>query len=63
MELRERAWGIRAAAREVGVSRTTGNNWTRGYKTYRRGKVVGFVPALERLAVRAISSRFLSQDE
>ena len=63
MELRERGWSIRAAAREVGVSRTTGNGWTRGYKTYRRGEVVGFVPPLERLAVRQISPRFLSQDE
>ena len=52
-----------AAAREVGVSRTTGNNWTHGYKTYRHGKAVGFVPALERLAVREINARFLSQDE
>jgi IS30 family transposase len=63
VELRERGWSILAAAREVGVSRTTGNNWSRGYKTYRRGQVVGFVPALERLAVREISPRFLSQDE
>ena len=63
MELRERGWSILAAAREVGVSRTTGNNWSRGYKTYRLGQVVGFVSALERLAVRQISPRFLSQDE
>ena len=63
MELRERGWSILAAAREVGVSRTTGNNWSRGYKTYRHGQVVGFVSALERLAVRHISPRFLSQDE
>src|SRR4051794_7510766 len=63
MELRERGWSILAAAREVGVSRTTGNNWSRGYKTYRHGQVVGLVPALERLAVRQISSRFLSQEE
>jgi IS30 family transposase len=63
MELRERGWSVRAAAREVGVSRTTGANWSRGYKTYRRGEVVGFVPPLERLAVRQISPRFLSQDE
>ncbi|MFC6868043.1 IS30 family transposase [Haloechinothrix salitolerans] len=63
MELRERGWSILAAAREVGVSRTTGNNWTRGYKTYRHGKPAGFVPPLERLAVRQISGRFLSQDE
>jgi IS30 family transposase len=52
-----------AAAREVGVSRTTGHGWSRGYKTYRNGQVTGFVPALERLAVREISARYLSQDE
>ena len=63
VELRERGWSILAAAGEVGVSRTTGNNWSRGYKTYRHGQIVGFVPALERLAVRRISPRFLSQDE
>ncbi len=52
-----------AAAREVGVSRTAGHNWSRGYKTYRHGQVTGFVPALERLIVREISARYLSQDE
>jgi transposase, IS30 family len=52
-----------AAAREVGVSRTAGNNWSRGYKTYRNGQVTGFVPGLDRLAVREISGRYLSQDE
>ena len=64
MELRGRGWSIRAAAREVGVSRTTGNNWARGYKTYReRPRSSGSCRALERLAVRQISARFLSQDE
>jgi transposase, IS30 family len=63
VELRSRGWSIMAAAREVGVSRTSGNNWSRGYKTYRHGQVTGFVPALERLAVRQISARYLSQDE
>jgi len=63
MQLRERGWSILAAARDVGVSRTTGNNWARGYKTYRKGAVVGFVAPLERLAVRTISARYLSQDE
>ena len=62
-ELRGRGWSILAAAQEVGVSRTTGNNWSRGYKTYRHGRVAGFVPALDRLAVRQVSARFLSQDE
>jgi len=63
MELRSRGWSIVAAAREVGVSRTAGNNWSRGYKTYRKGQVTGFVPGLDRLAVREISARYLSQDE
>ena len=52
VELRERGWSILAAAREVGVSHTTGSNWSRGYKRYRHGRVVRLVPALERLAVR-----------
>ena len=63
MELRERGWSISAAAREVGVSRTSGHNWARGYKTYRGGVAVGFVAPLERLAVREVSDRFLSEDE
>ncbi len=63
VELRSRGWSIMAAAREVGVSRTAGHNWSRDYKTYRNGQVTGFVPALDRLAVRKISARYLSQDE
>ena len=51
MSLRERGWSIRGAAREIGISRTTANNWSRDYKVYRRGQLVGFVPPLERLAV------------
>jgi IS30 family transposase len=34
-----------------------------GYKTYRGGRVVGFVAPLDRLAVREVSHRYLSQDE
>src|SRR5215208_6217747 len=63
MELRARGWSVLAAAREVGVSRTSGANWARGYKTCRNGHVVGFVAPLDRLAVREISTRYLSQDE
>jgi IS30 family transposase len=63
MQLRERGWSIAAAAREVGVSRSAANNWARGYKVYRKGRVVGFVSPLDRLAVREISARYLSQDE
>ena len=51
-ELRARGWSILAAAGEVGVSRTTGNNWSRGYNTYRHGQVTGFEPALEHRPVR-----------
>lgn len=63
MELRARGWSVLAAAREVGVSRSCGANWARGYKTYRDGKAVGFVPPLDHLAVREVSARYLSQDE
>jgi transposase, IS30 family len=63
MELRARGWSIKASAREAGVSRSTGKNWNRGYKVYRHGQVVAFVPPLDRLAVREISDRFLSLDE
>jgi transposase, IS30 family len=63
MELRARGWSIPAAAREVGVSRTSGANWARGYKTYRNGEVVGFVAPPDHLAVREVRARYLSQDE
>ena len=52
-----------AAAREVGVSRTAANNWAFGHKVYRKGQVVGAVTPVDRLAVREISARYLSQDE
>jgi len=63
MELRARGWSVRAAAHEVGVSRSSGTNWSRGHKVYRNGVVVGFVAPLDRLAVRQISSRYLSEEE
>lgn len=63
MELRARGWSVRAAAREVGVSRSSGTNWARGHKVYRNGVVVGFVAPLDRFEVRQISTRYLSQDE
>ena len=63
MGLRERGLTIDAAAREVGVSRTAGMKWANGYRTYRAGQVVGFVASLDRLEVREISPRFLSEDE
>lgn len=63
MELRAIGWGVSAAAREVGASRTAGNNWANGYRVYRDGVVVGEVEALDRFEVRQMSGRFLSQDE
>jgi IS30 family transposase len=63
MELRARGWSVLAAAREIGISRTAANNWARGYKTYRNGESVGFIPPLDRFEVRQISDRYLSQDE
>jgi hypothetical protein len=48
MELLERRSSIRGAAREVGVSRSSGTNWTGGVKDIRDGVQVGFVPPLDR---------------
>jgi hypothetical protein len=56
MELRERGLSIRAAVRQVGVARTTGTNLGVRSKTYRNGEVDGFVPPLDRPAVRKVSS-------
>jgi transposase, IS30 family len=63
LQLRQQGWSIRAAAREAGVSRASGNRWSTGYKTYRHGQVTGFVLALDPRALRQVSARFLSQDE
>ncbi|TSD40343.1 hypothetical protein FFI94_031920 [Rhodococcus sp. KBS0724] len=63
MELRGREWSIRAAAREVGVSRSSGTNWARDCSVYRAGQLVRTVAPLDRLGVRAVSARFLSEDE
>ena len=51
------------AAREVGISRSAAANWTRGYTVYRDGVAVRFVEPLDRLEVREISARYLSQQE
>ena len=37
-------------------------NWSRGYKTYRNGVVVGFVVPLDRLAVREVSMPAVNYD-
>jgi hypothetical protein len=56
-------WGIHAAAREVEASPAAGQNWASGYTLYRDGKTVKTVAPLDRLAVRKISPRYLSEDE
>jgi IS30 family transposase len=58
-----KGWSVAGARREVGVSRTTGNRWKNGYNLFRQGELVGFVPALDPLAERRISARFLSAEE
>jgi transposase, IS30 family len=61
MVLRERGESASGATHKVEVSRSTGNNWTHGYKADRRGVTEGVVAPLDRLAVRKVSSWFLSQ--
>ncbi|HST55869.1 MAG TPA: IS30 family transposase [Solirubrobacteraceae bacterium] len=63
MKLRAQGWSIRGAAREVGISRSAAANWTRGYTVYRDGVAVEFVEPLDRLEVRTVSPRYLSQQE
>ena len=63
MRLLARGVSAAAARRQVGVSRTTGNRWKNGYNLYRRGEFVGRVAALDRLAERTISTRFLSVED
>ena len=62
MELRARGWPIATAGREVGVSRTTASNWARGYKVYRGGQVVGFVPSGESQGHGVVRSESLERD-
>nr|WP_220492150.1 IS30 family transposase [Propioniciclava sp. MC1683] len=63
MELLAQGWALRAACREVGVSRSTGNNWKHGSKVKLKDGTVKFVPPLEPLSTRVISPRFLSEAE
>ncbi|GEO97450.1 IS30 family transposase [Kocuria turfanensis] len=55
-------WSVAAAARELGVSRSSANNWKNGYRVARPdGTVVVFEPLTP--APQPISARFLSQEE
>ena len=63
MELLAQGVPLRVACLEVGVSRSTGQIWKNGTTVRRRDGTVKIVPPLERLAVRPISPRFLSEEE
>lgn len=55
-------WSVAAAARELGVSRSSANNWKNGYRVIRTDGTVVTFEALTP-APQPISARFLSQQE
>jgi transposase, IS30 family len=63
MELLAQGWPLAAAAREVGVVRTTAYNWRDGTTVRQKDGTVKVVPPLEPLSLRPISPRFLSEEE
>ena len=63
LELLAQGWSVRAACVELGIGRSTGNIWKNGTVVRRKDGTIKVVPALEPLAVRVISSRFLSESE
>jgi len=63
MELLAQGVPLRVAAIEVGVSRSAAQIWKNGTTVRRKDGTVKVVPALEPLAVRPISPRFLSEEE
>ncbi|MFE7630123.1 helix-turn-helix domain-containing protein [Kocuria sp. NPDC057446] len=55
-------WSVAAAARELGISPSSANNWKNGYRVARTdGTVVVFEPLTP--TPQPISARFLSQEE
>ncbi len=63
MELLNKGVSIRAACREIGVCRQTGQNWKNGVTVIRKDGSVKHVPPLHPLSTRLISPRFLSKAE
>jgi IS30 family transposase len=63
LKLLAQGWTLAAARREVGVSRSTGHNWRNGHMVRLKDGTVRFVPPLDPLTTRVISSRFLSDAE
>jgi IS30 family transposase len=63
LKLSARGWTPAAARREVGISRSASRNWRYGYTVRLKDGTVRFVPPLDPLTTRTISSRFLSEAE
>lgn len=63
LKLLARGWTLAAARREVGVSRATGHNWRNGHTVRLKDGTVHFVPPLDPLTTKVISSRFLAEAE
>ncbi|WES65633.1 IS30 family transposase [Microbacter sp. GSS18] len=63
MELLAQGWSVRAAAIELGVSRSSAQRWKNGATVRLKDGTVKVVLPLEPLALRPISPRFLSEDE
>jgi len=63
MELLNKGVSIRAACREIGVCRQTGQSWKNGVTVIRKDGSVKHVPPLHPLSTRLISPRFLSETE
>ena len=55
-------WSVAAAARELGISRSSANNWKNGYRVARTDGTVVVFEALTPTP-QPISARFLSQEE
>lgn len=63
MEMLGQGWTLRAACAELGIARATGQRWKNGFVVRLTGGTVRVVPPLDPLALRPISSRFLSEEE
>jgi IS30 family transposase len=62
-QMMAQGWTLRGACRESEIGRSTGRVWKNGATVRRKDGTVKFVRPLRPVAVRVISSRFLSEDE
>jgi Helix-turn-helix domain/zinc-finger of transposase IS204/IS1001/IS1096/IS1165/Helix-turn-helix domain of transposase family ISL3 len=63
MELLAEGWSMRAACKEVGISRSIAHIWKNGTTVRLKDGTVKVVPPLEPSSTGVISPRFLSEDE